>query len=102
MPLADLGEPVHVLIALRAAFDVDDGDFRLVDVMLLQQRRDHLALDEQDRMREPFIDQDLRGADDVFLIALGENDPLRIAFGAVVDAVHHAARAAGSCWRRRR
>ena len=63
--------------------------------MLLQQRRDRLrACTSRIGCASPLVDEDLRRADDLFLIALGEHDPLRIALGAVVDAVHHAARAA--------
>ena len=38
---------------------------------------DRLAIAEQDRMRDAFVDADARGADDLRLFALGEHDALR-------------------------
>src|SRR5688500_5465623 len=44
-------------------------------------------------MRDAFVDEDLRRANALRLLAIGEDDPLRIADGAVDDAAHDTARA---------
>ena len=62
--------------------------------MLLQQGLSHFDFDQQNRVGQSFVDEDLRGANDLLLVALRKDDALRIAFGLIVNAVHQAARAA--------
>ena len=47
----------------------------------------HVAAGQQDGMCDPLVDQDLRGPDDLLVLSLGENDPLRLATSPVEDAV---------------
>src|SRR5438105_3997789 len=62
--------------------------------MLLEQRLGYFVFHQENGMGQSFIDEDLRSADDLLLIAFREHDALGIALGLVVDAVHHSARAA--------
>ena len=62
--------------------------------MFLEQRLGHLDFHQKNGMRQSLVDEDLRRADDLLLIAFRKDDALGIALGLVVDAVHHSAGAA--------
>ncbi len=55
-----------------------------------QERVRHFFLHQQNRIGQSLVDEDLRRADDLLLIAFREDDALRIALGAVVHRMHQS------------
>ena len=74
--------------------NVYDFQLRAIDAELLQQRGRDFLFHQENRIRQAFLDENLRRADDLFLIAFREDDALRIALRPVVHRMHDAARPA--------
>ena len=74
--------------------NVYDFQLRAIDAELLQQRGRDFLFHQENRVRQAFLDENLRRADDLFLIAFREDDALRIALRPVVHRMHHSSRPA--------
>ena len=75
-------------LELVAGLVVDDGDLRLRQVEVGELAGDVVVAGEEDRVGDPLVDQDLGGAQDLVVLAFGEDHPLGCPLGAVDDAAH--------------
>src|SRR5207245_8128600 len=88
----ELMKAVCVLLELVGAIDVDDRDLRSIDVVLRQERPGDFLPNQQDRLGQAFVDEDLSRPNDLLLIALRKDDSLRIALRTIVETMHDSAR----------
>ncbi len=97
MPLRCALRPQVLRVVVRAARTSPDPRSRCSSSGMFIARAFcsmRLAVAEQDRHRDAVVDADLRGADDLRLVALREHDALGIADRAIDQPAHDAARAA--------
>ena len=79
---------MRVALVLRRALGVHDGDLVLGEAQLGDLGGDVLSPGQQDRMRNPLVDEDLRRTQDLVLLALRKDDALRILLGAIDHHPH--------------
>jgi hypothetical protein len=89
LSLAQLMENLPVRIALGEVGGVDDLETVHRDMQPGGRLMDLFLGTEQDRPRDPFFVQDLGGLDDLFVVALREDDAAWIGLGALNDRLEN-------------
>src|SRR5207253_2310804 len=97
LPLAPLEQVVLVQIAMCGSRWIVDDDVVELDFAFRRDALDVLAVAEENGEADAFVGDNARGANDLWLLSLGEDDALGISHRAIDDAAHDSAGAAESC-----
>ena len=93
-PLSQVVEPLDVIGQARKTSGLDDADPVQAQPQVAELCLDRPLIAKQDGTGDPLIDQNLAGAENLVLLAFGDNHPLRLALRFVDHDAHDFVRLA--------